>query len=117
MVAINFNQRFANMVQSGKKRQTVRRSDHPAEAGKKLQLYTGQRTKDCRKLVYPDPVCLLTDYCAIRKHYITFGNRDLHPRSSDDFAKADGFENYDEMYRWFAERYEADEFVGKVIKW
>ena len=114
MVAINFQEQFAPLVESGMKRQTVRR-DARCKPGDKLQLYTGQRTKGCRKL--GEAICLFVDYCAIRDWGITFGNRDLHPPTSDEFARADGFKDYDEMFAWFQNRYGQGEFVGRVIKW
>jgi len=116
MVAFNFMPQFAELVASGVKTQTLRRNQK-AKVGKRLQLYTGQRTKNCRKLITPDPVVVLVDYCAIRKHYITFGNSDNHPRCQDEFARADGFADYAEMYDWFCNRYKASEFVGYVTKW
>jgi hypothetical protein len=56
MPAYNFQKQFAPLVQSGEKRQTIRtlgKRSH-AQPGNKLQLYTGMRTKQCRKLVDPD---------------------------------------------------------------
>lgn len=116
MVAINFSPRFAPLVASGAKLQTIRRSAR-CKPGDRLQLYTGQRTMACRKLVSPDPVCVLVDYCAVRSDGLTFGNKALHEPHADDFARADGFRDYDDMLAWFLDRYGPGEFVGKVIKW
>lgn len=65
MVAFNFMPQFAPLVASGTKTQTIRQTAR-AKPGDRLQLYTGQRTKACRKLVDPDPVCTLVDYVGIR---------------------------------------------------
>lgn len=59
MPAYNFRKQFAPLVESGQKRQTIRTigKRRHARAGEPLQLYTGQRTKACRKLFSPDPEC------------------------------------------------------------
>ena len=70
MVAFSFKAQFADLVASGKKTQTIRQTAR-AKPGDRLQLYTGMRTKKCRKLVDPDPVCTLVDYVGIRPDYLT----------------------------------------------
>jgi len=51
MPAYNFKERFAADVESGKKRQTIRRKrKRPTKPGDVLYLYVGMRTKRCRKL-------------------------------------------------------------------
>ena len=53
MAALNFQKRFAEAVETGEKRQTIRRrraDGHDPKAGDPLYLYTGMRTKACRKL-------------------------------------------------------------------
>lgn len=123
MVAINFSPRFAPLVEAGTKRQTIRRTAR-CRPGDRLQLYTGQRTKSCRKLVNPDPTCLMTYPCEILSDGVIVGDlrsrigieRILSP-TPDDFARADGFRDYDDMLAWFRNRYGPGEFVGRVIRW
>ena len=51
MPALNFKKQFAEKVETGEKRQTVRAKRKRAfVVGDKLYLYTGMRTKYCRKL-------------------------------------------------------------------
>ena len=51
MPLLNFQKRFVTQVESGRKRQTIRAMRKiPFKVGDKLFLYTGLRTKDCRKL-------------------------------------------------------------------
>jgi len=114
MVAFNFMECWVPKIVKGEKCQTIRREAR-CKPGDTLQLYTGLRTKKARKII-PDVVCIDTDYCAIRKDCITFGNADKHP-SADEFARADGFRDYKEMYEWFCQKYETVSFIGKVIKW
>jgi hypothetical protein len=58
MVAYSFAPVFASQVEELTKRQTVRgeRRRH-ARVGESVQLYTGMRTRSCRKLVAADPIC------------------------------------------------------------
>lgn len=52
MPIINFKPEFAELVASGKKRQTIRAiRKRPFKAGDKLYLYTGLRTKEARNLI------------------------------------------------------------------
>jgi len=116
MVAFNFSPEFADAVASGAKRQTIRQTKR-AKVGDRLQLYTGQRTKQCRKLIEPDPVCTVVDYCAVRPDYLTLGDVRLHPRDIDEFARADGFADYAAMVAWFKAKYGSPFFIGYVHKW
>lgn len=53
MPALNFKKRFEPMIESGDKRQTIRakRKDcRDPKEGQTLYLYTGMRSKGCRKL-------------------------------------------------------------------
>ena len=100
MVAYSFNAIFANQVSSLRKRQTVRaeRKRH-ARPGEPVQLYAGMRTRSCRKLVHPDPVCssvskieislsiLIDDMIAS----ISIDGIPLRSEEIEAFAKADGF--------------------------
>lgn len=113
MVAINFSPEFVDVIRSGAKTQTIRGTLR-CKIGDELQLYTGQRTKNCKLIARA--VCIDTDYCAIRPGYITFGNADKHP-SADEFARADGFRDYSHMVEWFQNKYEQYSFIGHVIKW
>jgi hypothetical protein len=112
MVAINFTM-FTDKVERGEKLQTVRREAR-CKVGDSLQLFTGMRTKNCRKLA--DAICTDVDYCAIRPEYITFGDASRHP-DARMFALADGFGSYSDMVTWFQKQYECYAFIGKVIKW
>ena len=114
MVAINFSAQFAGHVERGEKRQTIRRSKK-CKPGDALQLYTGQRTKACRKL--RDAVCKDVTYVGLTQRGITLGDVRRFPRDIDEFARLDGFKDYAEMWKWFSERYETNSFTGYVIRW
>ena len=116
MVAINFSLEFAPAVEAGIKTQTIRERAR-AKPGDLLQLYTGQRTKDCRKLVNPDPVCVDVTYIGLTARGITLGDKSRFPSNIDDIARLDGFSDYAAMWKWFSERYETASFAGYVIRW
>jgi hypothetical protein len=114
VVAFNFSPEFADRVASGEKRQTIRQTKR-AKPGDALQLYTGQRTKKCRKL--RDAVCESVDYVHIAPDGLTFGDKSKHPRSVDEFARADGFKDFSAMLAWFEKRYGSNHFIGYVHRW
>ncbi|WP_197057467.1 hypothetical protein [Aureimonas altamirensis] len=116
MVAFNFQEGFAELVASGAKRQTIRRTAR-ARVGDRVQLFTGQRTAACRKLLDPDPIVTRVTYCALRRSGITLGNVEGFPRDQDAFAQEDGFRDFDEMMAWFEGQYGQGEFIGFLTKW
>ncbi|RUY12608.1 ASCH domain-containing protein [Mesorhizobium sp. M2A.F.Ca.ET.040.01.1.1] len=100
MVAYSFKAMFGPQVSALIKRHTVRndRKRH-ARPGEPVQLYQGMRTRDCIKLVDPDPICsrvrpivivasvLLPEFIAS----IVIDGRSLHRDEIEVFAAADGF--------------------------
>lgn len=105
---------FADKVENGEKRQTIRENTKAA-AGKALQLYYGQRTKKCRKL--RDAICKST--CAIIVTSINIcTSKDGYIMDVDKFARKDGFKDFAEMWKFFAKRADKNgEFHGWLIKW
>jgi hypothetical protein len=116
MVAFNFSPEFCGPVERREKLQSIRQTRR-AQIGNRIQLYTGQRTAECRKLSAEDPVCTYVGYVAIRPDYLTVGDTSKHPRDRDEFARLDGFKDYADMHRWFSERYGQPHFVGYLHRW
>ncbi len=123
MVALNFQPRFADDVESGRKTRTIR-SKARCKPGDTLQLYTGQRTKQCRKLA--DAVCTSVVPVEIHAHEMYVDGVRLFPGSAlrderedrdNDFAMKDGFEGFMEMADWFRDQYGALPFKGAMIEW
>lgn len=120
MPAYNFQKQFAPLVESGEKRQTIRvfgKRRH-ARPGESLQLYTGMRTKACRKLVDPDPVCTFAAVVYICRGIgypavLIAGHETPDP---DAFARADGFDDFCAMLDWFG-KWDGLPFDGVLIKW
>ena len=115
MVAFNFSV-FLDKVENRTKRRTIRKTRR-CKVGDKIQLYTGMRTRKCRKLVEDDPTCTLTIAISI------YDENNLHcegHRQSDEtregFAKADGFNSFAEMAAWFDNKYGLP-FNGYVHQW
>lgn len=108
MVAYNFKEQFAPLVSSGIKRQTIRANGDRRHAapGESVQLYTGQRTKECRKLVEPDPVCVRSRPIGISANHDVFLGVGSDIEQLDETAIAilaatDGFKSTDEFFQFF----------------
>lgn len=122
MPALNFQSRFAEMVEKGTKRQTIRalrKDGRDPKPGDALQLYTGMRTKKCRRL--------RTNYCtSVTPIHMTGGmmamtsvqvdGKWLTQCELDWLAEADGFRDWEEMRHWFFKVHGAP-FTGLLIKW
>jgi hypothetical protein len=126
MVAYSFAARFAEAVEAGTKCQTIRamRARH-ARSGERVQLYVAQRSKLCRKLVDPDPVCTLVSKIEIDitrdpktgAHSIEGIRMNGHPVDESDVAWADGFDTVEDMADWFGNTHGAGTFTGVLIQW
>lgn len=133
MVAYSFKAQFAEPIVTLKKRQTVRgdRKRH-ARPGELLQLYTGMRTKYCRKLLDHDPVCL--DVRPVRlildSHHadvitsMWIDGAYLNADEMEAFAIADGFGAaladgwaLRRMGQFWRQTHEWNNFSGVVIRW
>jgi hypothetical protein len=120
MVAINFKKEFVGAILAGDKAQTIRPKAR-CKVGDTLQLYTGQRTKYCKKI--SDAIC--TDVTPIEIHdaMIKLNGRVLQMGEMASFVKDDGFKhkrtdalNVSEFISFFEKHY-ALAFKGFVIKW
>lgn len=125
MVAYNFKKRFAPLIESGKKRQTIRAlgKRRHAQRGDVLTLYTGQRTKACRKLLetictYAIPIEM--DITPEHGLSVFLDGIDLDVPGMIALAELDGFglgddgDPLDEFIRFFEDRMP---FEGIVIEW
>jgi len=131
MVAYSFKAMFADQIERGSKRQTVRadRKRH-ARPGEPVQLYTAMRTRNCRKLINPDPTCLAVQHIEISLPYghvdiiasISIDGVPLSDKEIDQFAIADGFGEGAgsprfKMGRFWLDSHGWGEFTGVLIKW
>lgn len=124
---INFMPRFADAVQLGKKRQTIRKRGKlkPPRIGDSLMLYSGLRTKQCRRL--RGAVCVdvqqISISCAQRQvqmpRELINGVMAWHLLDADEveaLAMADGFSGSEEFFVWFSAMH-GDTFSGYLIRW
>jgi hypothetical protein len=126
MPALNFAKQFADAVEIGEKRQTVRapRKDGRAHCkrGDTIKLYTGMRTAGCRLLaeatvtclarIRIEPTCMYLDG---RLLLSSIYDRECEQTDSE-FAVADGFAGFTEMADWFEETHGLP-FEGVLIQW
>lgn len=118
MVAFNFKQQFANDVARGRKRMTIRATNR-CQAGDPLQLYTGMRTKACKKLrdavcAYAAPVEIDSD--AHGRLRVSINGTALRGKQLDQLVTADGFTRRMDMRDFFDEHYGLP-FRGWLIRW
>ncbi|KAF0093464.1 MAG: hypothetical protein E1N59_2865 [Puniceicoccaceae bacterium 5H] len=143
MPALNFSKQFADLVESGAKGQTIRETrKQPIKPGDTLYLYTGQRTKSCRKLM--DAVCTSVKPITLRwgqklhtapiyncgeKTNLVYQFRNaevdvdgqrLTDAAVEQLARADGFTSEVSFLSWFCGEMEPKPrkaFRGHLIKW
>lgn len=118
MIAINFKAKFADLVATGKKTQTIRQTNR-FKVGDTLQLYTGQRTKACRKL----GEAVVTEVIPVNIYYdgVSFTICDgfffASNEGTNNFSKKDGFKDFEEMKAFFVDQYGDLPFEGYLIEW
>ena len=116
MPALNFLARLAPLVESGAKRHTVRReAKRPIKAGDPLYLFTGMRTKSCRRLI--DTECTLVTPIRITEfRELIIRGWSQGPDEREAFARADGLSSYRELADWIESNYGLP-FDGVVVHW
>ena len=116
MVDINFQEWKAPMVESGQCGQTIRVSTQ-AKPGAVIRLITGEGTKHRR--VLRRAVCKSVEGVTLMKTVVQpAGNTAITGIFLEDFAKADGFKTYADMWAFFEPRADENgEFKGYLIKW
>ena len=123
MPALNFKQEFADLVESGKKRQTIRayrKDGRDPKPGDTLYLYTGMRTKQCRKL--GEAVCGGVYTFGLSWSWQERGivavrtGRGCPVHGGEEVATQDGFESLADMVDWF-EKVHGLPFEGVLIRW
>lgn len=114
----NFKAQFASLIASGQKRQTIRAlgKRRPPRVGEKLQLYTGLRTKQARKLLDPDPLCSAVRSISINYGAVTIEGRRLSAKQVFELAQLDGFNSIDDFLMFFKKTH-GDQFEGVLIEW
>ncbi len=115
MPALNFQGRFAPLVESGEKTQTIRPPrKRPICAGDTLHLYTGMRTRACRKL--GEAFCYLVSPIIVNEECCYLDGLPLNDVQAERIAQRDGFTSWRELAAWFKAQYGLP-FNGVLIRW
>ena len=123
MPAYSFRARFAEDVESGAKAQTIRpRRKRPTKVGDMLYMFTGMRTKQCRKLgqwrcTSVEPLRIRPPVGKCFLGAITLNDWRLTPNEIVSLACADGFDSAQEFYDFFEKLYGIPTKDLEIIKW
>lgn len=117
MVAFNFKPQYVDAIESNIKCSTIRQKLR-AKVGDSLQLYVGQRTKNCRKI--KDTTCIGTAKIQINEqqlYILTEVKGICIPNPIDiPFFAQEGFKNAEDMRQFFREQYGLP-FTGYLVTW
>ena len=119
MPALSFQKQFVSMIEDGTKHHTIRRKrKSPIKVGDALYLYTGMRTKQCRKIkdVHCSAISPVVIYPKLGR--VVLDGKMLSLDDTLRFAVRDGFANQMDFFKFF-ERYPAEvlEREMEVIYW
>jgi len=126
MPSLNFKRQFADAVQSGQKRQTIRaRRKREWKVGDTLYLFTDMRIGTCKRIGQ-------ATLKSVQKIAVIAQKREVHlekamasggsylARLSDeealDLALADGFATLDDFFAFFAQIH-GRSFGGHLLRW
>ncbi|AFY39910.1 hypothetical protein Lepto7376_3736 [[Leptolyngbya] sp. PCC 7376] len=127
MSALNFKKQFVPLIESGEKRQTIRCRKRPIKVGERLYLYTGQRTKSCRKIA--ESICGKTHDFVLSKYQlddyarIFIDGEQICNAHIRELAFRDGFETVEDFVQFFLTSPKVEtksrvtSFSGQIIKW
>ena len=117
MVAFNFKEKFADDVEAGRKPGTIRKTKR-CKPGDPVQLYTGQRTKQCRKL--RDAVCMGVCKIVIDEdvpwRISEMEGKILANYKGRPFHELEGFKNVQDFVEFFRDHYGLP-FTGYYHQW
>ncbi|MEL7039239.1 MAG: hypothetical protein AAFO04_27050 [Cyanobacteria bacterium J06592_8] len=115
MPAISFSV-FKEQLLSQKKTQTIRqRRKHPIQVGDLLQIYWKQRSPTESQKLF-NAKCTAKDSIVIQSssRQIVINESQLSEQEAIVLATADGFDNLDDFFKFFGDRY-GDSFDGDLI--
>jgi hypothetical protein len=118
-ISLSFKAQFAPLVESGEKRQTIRlqttRKAYPTDT---LYLFTGMRTKNCRRLA--NVKCLLAEDLEIdtrREMIISKEKRPFGKKFALEIAQLDGFEDLTSFFDFFRQQYGDGIHAMRLYRW
>lgn len=122
---LGFKKQFVEPILAGTKKHTIRKDEHSRwEAGRKIDMATGVRTKDYNK--FAEKTCISIQEIEIKwwhplpdsfggssvQVFIDGKNISHHDHILDKLIKNDGFNDRKEFFEWFSVN-----FKGKIIHW
>lgn len=116
----SFKKQFAPLILSGNKVTTVRAPRKDGKVPKpqeRLHLFTGMRTKQCRKI--GDRICRSVSaisICDIGEGLVIVNGSGLEPEEREPLANRDGFKSWAEMLAFFKKIHPLP-FNGWLIEW
>lgn len=119
MKVLMFKPQFAEAVEAGTKRQTVRpRRKNPIEPGDELSLrkWTGLPYRSPQILLRTAICAIVRDITITRHGFAIIDGIVMPDAEQEEFARADGFTDSDTMVKWFKETHGLP-FHGTLIKW
>jgi hypothetical protein len=116
----NFKKQFAPAVESGAKRQTIRRNRKDGRRpvpGDTAKLFTGLRSSSTRLLRAETVTECLHVRMDMDARVIVLDGRALEVFEATRFAQADGFSSMTSMLQWFRDQYQTYDFEGFCVRW
>lgn len=116
----NFKAQFVPAVESGAKRQTIRREKPDGRRprpGDSVRFYAGLRTKNVRKIGEALAIGSLAVQMDYQSGSITIDSIKLPYSAALQFAQEDGFDTVFDMLQWFKAMYQGEQFEGYCVKW
>ena len=118
MPTLNFKPQFVPKIQAGTKKHTIRaHRSRPIKVGDSLYLYCGLRHKGAFRILPESVICSRVESIEISaktSRMVTVGGVPLDYDEREQLAKADGFDNWDEMLKFWEGRLP---FEGNIIHW
>jgi len=126
MIVLMFKPRFAPLVQSGAKRQTIRPlRKRPVKVGDVLSLreWTGLPYRSPQRILRAEETCkevhavmMSTNPKDLSQFLLSIDLMEIHNPYREFFARDDGFPCWAAMCDWFAQTH-GFPFNGVLIKW
>lgn len=115
MVAFNFKKDFAPKILIGEKTSTIR-SKQRCKVGDTMHLFTGQRTKACKRLM--TTTCVGVGRITINKYTWALHEfeGELYTREHEVLSAQEGFENLQAMLDFFDKQYGLP-YTGYIHVW
>lgn len=121
MIVLMYKPRFAPLVETGTKANTIRpERKRPIKVGDLLshRTWTGRAYGSPQRILRPLTPCTGLEPVEIGITWVKLQGRRLASSELYAFAKADGFRDWPDMSAWFqAEHPSHEPFAGVLIRW